>query len=210
MFIAIYSKSESFIYPFDIGGKRLHLQNVCDDFDILFEGTLFSTLWQTARQKNQFSWETQTERDSYAVHGFGETVDRVVAPTTRDAEREERGRSKSAKKKTKSKTSVINGEEAEGEEHKASESSPVRPEDSIRLQEREKAVEDLEKEKKELYNNLKSSFGGSEANKLMDQFMKGRYYDRMCEIDRIYGKEPKKEEEKKQEKSNKKKKNVDE
>ena len=87
-----------------------------------------------------------------------------------------------------------------------SETSPTRPEDSIKLQERQKAVEDLEKEKKEFYNNLKSSVSGSEANKLMDKFMKGRYYSRMTEINRIYGKETKNnEEEKKQEKKQEKK-----
>ena len=78
------------------------------------------------------------------------------------------------------------------------ESSPTRPEDSIKLQERQKAVEDLEKERKEFYTNLKTSVSGAEANKLMDKFMKGRYYSRMAEINRIYGK-VKKEEEKKRE-----------
>ena len=81
------------------------------------------------------------------------------------------------------------------------ESSPTRPEDSIKLQERQKAVEDLEKERKEFYTNLKTSVSGIEANKLMDKFMKGRYYSRMAEINRIYGK-VKKEEEKKREINN--------
>ena len=50
LFVA-YRKSESFIYPFDIDGTRLNLQNVGDGFDIQYNGTLFATLWQAAKSK---------------------------------------------------------------------------------------------------------------------------------------------------------------
>ena len=80
----------------------------------------------------------------------------VEEPVTNEAEQEEqkqRGRSKSKNK-------VQVGQVEINEEHKMSESSPTRPEDSIKLQERQKAVEDLEKERKEFYTNLKSSVSG--------------------------------------------------
>ena len=50
LFVA-YRKSESFIYPFDIDGTRLNLQNVGDGFDIQYNGTLFATLFQAAKSK---------------------------------------------------------------------------------------------------------------------------------------------------------------
>ena len=41
----VYRKSESFFYPLDVDGTRLHLCNVGDGFDIQYKGTLFATLF---------------------------------------------------------------------------------------------------------------------------------------------------------------------
>ena len=60
LFVA-YRKSESFIYPFDIDGTRLNLQNVGDAFDIQYKGTLFATLWQVAKSKGLVEVPAATE-----------------------------------------------------------------------------------------------------------------------------------------------------
>lgn len=59
----------------------------------------------------------------------------------------------------------------------------------IKSNERKAAIAELEQEKKQIYNDLKSSLGESEAEEQLRQFMNGRYKKRMEEINRIYGKE---------------------
>jgi hypothetical protein len=46
---------------------------------------MFQVLWENEKRKSSFNWENKNKRhDPFAVHGFGENVDRVVAPTTRE------------------------------------------------------------------------------------------------------------------------------
>ena len=77
----------------------------------------------------------------------------VEVPANNDTEQEEQKQRARSKSNKRAQVEV-------NEEHKMSESSPTRPEDSIKLQERQKAVEDLEQERKEFYTNLKSSVSG--------------------------------------------------
>lgn len=68
-----------------IHGKRVSIQAVGDGFDILYDGTMFQVLWEQEKRKNAFNWQNKNKRhDPFAVHEFGGTVDRVVAPTTRE------------------------------------------------------------------------------------------------------------------------------
>ena len=68
-----------------VHGHRLTLQPVNDSFDIVFKGTMFMVLWEQLKRKNAFTWDNRNRKhDPFAVHNFGETVDRVVAPTTRE------------------------------------------------------------------------------------------------------------------------------
>ena len=48
-------------------------------------------------------------------------------------------------------------------------------------------MDELNKEKDQVYNDLKSSLGKSEADEQIKQFMAGRYKLRMKEIDKQYG-----------------------
>ena len=46
---------------------------------------MFQVLWEQEKKKNAFTWENKNRRhDAFAVHDFGNNVDRVVAPTTRE------------------------------------------------------------------------------------------------------------------------------
>ena len=66
-------------------GKRLDIKAVNDSFDILYEGSMFQVLWEAEKRKNAFTWENQKKRhDPFAVHEFGDKVNQVVAPTTRE------------------------------------------------------------------------------------------------------------------------------
>ena len=68
-----------------LGGKRLTLQAVGDGFDLVYEGTMFNVLWEQEKRKNAFTWQNKDRKhDAFEVHTFGENVDRVVQPTTRD------------------------------------------------------------------------------------------------------------------------------
>ena len=51
------------------------------------------------------------------------------------------------------------------EERKNTESTP------IKTRERQQAIEELEQEREQIYNELKSSFGDGEAKQLIKQFM---------------------------------------
>lgn len=48
-------------------------------------------------------------------------------------------------------------------------------------------MDELNKERDQVYNDLKSSLGKSEADEQIKQFMAGRYKLRMKEIDKQYG-----------------------
>ena len=102
------------MYQISLHGKRLTIQAVNDGFDLVYEGTMFQVLWEQEKRKNAFTWQNKNKRhDPFAVHDFGENVDRVVAPTTReqgtkeavnlqviDREREERNRNEERKHST--------------------------------------------------------------------------------------------------------------
>mmetsp|Transcript_43986 Transcript_43986/g.58353 ORF Transcript_43986/g.58353 Transcript_43986/m.58353 type:complete len:127 (-) Transcript_43986:1130-1510(-) len=78
-------KSDSFMYQMPLGGKRITLQAVNDGFDLVIDGTMFQVLWEQAKRKNTFTWESKnTRHDPFAVHAFGANIDKVVAPTTRE------------------------------------------------------------------------------------------------------------------------------
>jgi len=54
-------------------------------FDLVIDGTMFQVLWEQAKRKNTFTWESKnTRHDPFAVHAFGANIDKVVAPTTRE------------------------------------------------------------------------------------------------------------------------------
>ena len=56
-----------------------------DSFDIVYDGSMFQVLWEQEKRKNAFTWENKSKRhDPFAVHDFGDKVDKVVAPTTRE------------------------------------------------------------------------------------------------------------------------------
>ena len=79
-------KTDSFTHSFTIHGKRLTIQSINEGFDIMYDGTLFQVLWEQEKRKNSFSWDNKNKRhDPFAVRNFGENVDSVVAPTTREA-----------------------------------------------------------------------------------------------------------------------------
>jgi uncharacterized protein (UPF0335 family) len=139
------------MYQLNLHGKRLTLQTVNDGFDLVYDGSMFSLLWEQAKRKNAFTWENKNSKHNpFAVHDFGSTVDRVVAPTTR-----EQGRSAALG------LSVIDREEKEERKNQNVSENP----------QRQAAIEELEKEKKQIYGELKSSFGEAEARQLISQFM---------------------------------------
>ena len=110
-------------------------------------------LWEQAKRKNAFTWDNKNKRhDPFAVHEFGAKVDKVVAPTTR-----EQGT------KAAMELAVLSREQ---EERKNTTSSSP-----IKSNERKAAIAELEQEKKQIYNDLKSSLGESEAEEQLRQFM---------------------------------------
>ena len=86
------------------------------------------------------------------MHEFGAKVDKVVAPTTR-----EQGT------KAAMELAVLSREQ---EERKNTTSGSP-----IKSNERKAAIAELEQEKKQIYNDLKSSLGESEAEEQLRQFM---------------------------------------
>ena len=68
-----------------VHGKRITIQSVNDGFDIVYDGTMFQVLWEQEKRKNAFTWQNKNSRhDPFAVHEYGNKVDKVVAPTTRE------------------------------------------------------------------------------------------------------------------------------
>ena len=68
-----------------VHGKRITIQSVNDGFDLLFDGTMFQVLWEQEKRKNAFTWQNKNARhDPFAVREFGDNVDKVTAPTTRE------------------------------------------------------------------------------------------------------------------------------
>lgn len=65
--------------------------------------------------------------------------------------------------------------------------------DPAKRHERDNAIKELENEKKQMYDELKSSLGESEADVQIKLFMKGRYKQRMTEIDKQFSKAETKE-----------------
>ena len=46
---------------------------------------MFQVLWEQEKRKSSFTWENKNKRhDPFEVHAFGDKVDKVVAPTTRE------------------------------------------------------------------------------------------------------------------------------
>ena len=97
------------MYQLTVHGVKVSIQAVNDGFDLVYDGNMFQVLWEQEKRKNAFTWQNKNKRhDPFAVHEFGENIDKVVAPTTRDQgtraavniqvidrEREERKRSSS-------------------------------------------------------------------------------------------------------------------
>lgn len=78
-------KTDSFLYQFNCQGKRFTIQSVNDGFDIQYDGAFFQVLWESEKRKSQFNWDNQKKKhDPFAVRNFGENVNSVVAPTTRE------------------------------------------------------------------------------------------------------------------------------
>ena len=78
-------KSESFVYQMNVHGKRISIQSINDGFDLMYDGNMFQVLWEQEKRKNAFTWQNKDRKhDAFEVHAFGENVDRVVQPTTRD------------------------------------------------------------------------------------------------------------------------------
>ena len=141
------------MYQMQVHGHRLTLQPVNDSFDIVFKGTMFMVLWEQLKRKNAFTWDNRNRKhDPFAVHNFGETVDRVVAPTTREKNTKE---GYALNMMANSNENELG--KAASMEMSASGSSKPNPE-------REKAIKELEQEKESLYNELKASLGKSEAD----------------------------------------------
>ena len=147
-----------------VHGKRLTIQAVNDGFDLVYEGTMFQVLWEQEKRKNAFTWQNKNKRhDPFAVHEFGEAVDKVVAPTTReqgskaamqiqvmDREREARDRD-------------------EERRDSGSESPPSRASDN--QEGRKNAIALLKKDKETTYNDLKAAIGQEEADEQIKLFM---------------------------------------
>ena len=146
-------KSDAFAYQMSISGKRVTLQAVNEGFDLVYDGNMFQVLWEQAKRKNAFTWDNKNKRhDPFAVHEFGAKVDKVVAPTTR-----EQGT------KAAMELAVLSREQ---EERKNTTSGSPN-----KINERKAAIAELEQEKKQIYNDLKSSLGESEAEEQLRQFM---------------------------------------
>lgn len=109
---------------------------------------MFQTLWEQEKRKSQFTWENRNKKhDAFAVHDFGQNVDRVVAPTTREAD----------------KRAAANLQRMDREKQ-SMDSKPVDEETArIARREREAAVKALDDEKTTLYNECKSALGEEEA-----------------------------------------------
>ena len=158
-----------------IHGKRVTLQAVNDSFDLVFDGTMFQVLWEQEKKKNAFTWENKNRRhDPYAVHDFGDKVDRVVAPTTREAGSKQ----------------AINLQvmQREGEESKTKERSRDMSENARK---RGEAVAELDREKDQMYADLKSSIGEQEAKVQIKMYMRGHYKQKMAEIESMFPKSAK-------------------
>lgn len=137
------------MYQMQVHGKRLTIQAVNDGFDLVYEGTMFQVLWEQEKRKNAFTWQNKNKRhDPFAVHEFGEAVDKVVAPTTR-----EQGT------KAAQQIQVLDRERRANEERKNS-GSPSRGGNV----ERKSAIAELEAEKKTTYDDLKAAIGEEEAD----------------------------------------------
>ena len=144
-------KADAFHYQFSHGGKRFAIQTISTGFDLVYDGTQFQVLWQQEKRKNAFTWENKNKRhDPFEVRNFGENVDSVVAPTTREQA--------SAVGPPKNLQNVYRNNMNAGEL-----GSSTGGDDEQRKQ----AIKDLEKEKKDTYNELKSSFGQQEADELI-------------------------------------------
>jgi len=122
-------------------------------------------LWEAEKRKSSFTWENKNRRhDPFAVHGFGENVDRVVAPTTRENLRVGSLRV----------MGVAISEEDKDDIRSPKPSNRVNfVDDNLtgNALERKKAASALEEEKKQIYNELKSSLGEAEANVHIKEFM---------------------------------------
>lgn len=132
-------KSDAFMYQMNVHGKRITVQAVGDGFDLMYDGSMFQVLWEQEKRKNAFTWQNKNKRhDPFAVHEFGDKVDQVVKPTTR-----EHGSAAAMN------IQVLDRERQQREERKHS-SSPRggrRGESSSTNPERKKAIAELEKER---------------------------------------------------------------
>ena len=147
------------MYQMQVHGKRLTIQAVNDGFDLVYEGTMFQVLWEQEKRKNAFTWQNKNKRhDPFAVHEFGEAVDKVVAPTTR-----EQG-TKAAQQiqvlDRESRKEYENRYRSGANEERKNSGSPSRGGNV----ERKSAIAELEAEKKTTYDDLKAAIGEEEAD----------------------------------------------
>jgi len=164
------------MYQMNVHGKRITVQTVGDGFDLMYDGSMFQVLWEQEKRKNAFTWQNKNKRhDPFAVHEFGDKVNQVVAPTTR-----ERGTAAAMN------IQVLDRERQQREERKQW-TSP-RWGGSSSNPERKRAIAELEKEREQTYNDLKAAIGKTEADQQIKTYMTGTYKKRMEEIDRAYPK----------------------
>ena len=149
-----------------IHGKRVNLQAVNDGFDLVYDGTMFQVLWEQEKKKNAFTWENKNRRhDAFAVHEFGNTVDRVVAPTTR-----EQGSKQAIN------LQVMHLDNEERKTKGRTRTPPNQSESSSEnARKRAEAIAELDREKDQMYADLKSSLGEQEAKVQIKTFMRGHY-----------------------------------
>ena len=144
-------KSDSFVYQMQVHGKRVTIQSVNDGFDLVFDGTMFQVLWEQEKRKNAFTWQNKTTRhDPFAVHEFGNKVDKVTVPTTR-----ERGTAAAVNLE-------VMDRERQAREDRHHSSSPRQGGESN--PERKRALQELERERETTYNDLKAAIGKTEAD----------------------------------------------
>lgn len=116
------------------------------------------------------------------MHNFGDNVDKVVKPTTREAgsaaamNLEVYDRQRQARDAARHASSSPRG--GGGSNRGGDESNP----------ERRRAIQELEREKETTYNDLKAAIGKTEADQQIKTYMNGTYKKRMEEINRMYPK----------------------
>ena len=121
-----------------------------DSFELVYDGNMFNVLWEQEKRKNSFNWDNKARRhDPFEVHAFGDKVNKIMAPTTREAG------SRAAME-----MQALDMNREESKDSQASTSSPAKKRD---IEGRNKALKELEEERKQMESDLRSGLGGQEA-----------------------------------------------